>query len=211
MVKNALNKYLIILLFAIGLINMLSMNDYGITNGMTAFAQSNNQQDYLTQDNNSTKENITTTTALTSTSYDTFYAVGVISSLNFANNSILDIANSNKIVLSGHWSLFVNDGDLSFFEADFIAAPSDGGISHTHQIVNLLPADNKPIQLTSNGGISVNGTTDINLNGINVWENVKITISISKGSTIAIDINDIDTEYHFTSQPIYGTVDRLAF
>ena len=189
---------------------MVSINAYGITNGMTAFAQSNNLQDYITQDNNSTKGNITTT-ALQSPSYDTFYALGVISSLNFANNSILDIANSNKIVLSGHWSLYVNEGNLSFFEADFIAAPSDGNISHTHQIVNLLPADNKPIQLSSNGNIYVNGTTDIHLNGINVWENVKISISISKGSTITIALNDIDTEYHFTSQPIYGTVDRLAF
>ena len=207
MIKNPLAIYSLILL-TIGLLGILSINVHCTNNEIVAFAQTNKSQDIAIIDDNSTKEN---TTTLSSPTYDTYSAIGVISSLNFNSNSISNITTSEKIILSGHWSLYVNEGDLSFFEADFVAAPSDGSISHTHQIVNLMSTDNKPIHLSSNGSSFITGTADIKLNGVNVWENVKITISISKGSTITIAINDIDTEHHFTTQPILGIVNRLAF
>ncbi len=141
----------------------------------------------------------------------TFSAVGSISSLNFYNNSISNIAASEKVILSGDWSINVNNGTVSFFEADFVAAPTDGSISHTHEFVNLVVKDAKPIQLTSNASTSIIGTLDVQLNGINYWTGVKTTILLSKGSTISIILNDADTEHHFMSQPIYGIVDRLMY
>lgn len=141
----------------------------------------------------------------------TFSAVGTISSLNFYSNSISDIATSKKVVLSGDWILNVNNGTVSFFEADFVAAPAEGSVSHIHELVNLVVKDVKPIQLTSNGSTSILGTVDVNLNGINYWNDVKTSILVSKGSTITIFLNDIDTEHHFMKQPIYGIVDRLMY
>ena len=141
----------------------------------------------------------------------TFSAVGTISSLNFYSNSISDIAASKKVVLSGDWILNVNNGTVSFFEADFVAAPAEGSVSHIHELVNLVVKDVKPIQLTSNGSTSILGTVDVNLNGINYWNDVKTSILVSKGSTITIFLNDIDTEHHFMKQPIYGIVDRLMY
>jgi hypothetical protein len=140
----------------------------------------------------------------------TFSAVGSISSLNFYNNSLSNIAAAEKVILSGDWSINVNDGNVSFFEADFVAAPADGGVSHTHELVNLV-VKGKPIQLTSNGSTSILGRVDVKLNGINYWNEVNTTIFLSKGSTITIVLNDVDTEHHFMRQPIYGIVDRLMY
>ena len=143
--------------------------------------------------------------------YPTFSAVGRISSLNFDNNSVSDIAAAKKVVLSGDWSINVNNGTVSFFEADFVAAPSDGSVSHMHELVNLKVKDAEPIQLSSNGNASIIGTIDVKLNGINYWNDVKTTILISKGSTVTIILDDIDTGHHFMKQPIYGIVDRLSY
>lgn len=142
----------------------------------------------------------------------TFSAMGTISSLNFVNNSLPDIATAKKVVLSGYWSLHVNNGRLAFFEADFVAAPVDGNISHTHQITNFIPNNNtKPIQLNADGSTAISGTVDVRINGINIWDGVNATILISKGSTITISLDDAMTEHHFGSQPIYGIVNRLMF
>lgn len=154
--------------------------------------------------------NATRNSLLTSLS-STFYAVGTISSLNFDNNSVSDIATSNKVVLSGDWDIDVNKGRVSFFEADFVASPDDGGFSHMHELVNLKVKDAKPIQLTSNGSTSIIGTVDVKLNGINYWNDVRTSILISKGSTITIILDDVGTQHHFTKQPIYGLVNRLIY
>jgi hypothetical protein len=156
-------------------------------------------------------DDIHTISSTTTITYPTFSAVGTISSLNFDSNSILDIVTAKKIILSGHWSLYVNNGSLSFFEADFIAAPADGGVSHTHQLVNLVSDDPKPIQVTSNGSTSIIGTVDVKINGVNIWNGVKVTIIIAKGSTVSITLDDMETAHHFMRQPIYGTVNRLMF
>ncbi len=152
------------------------------------------------------------TTGNTISSDVTFSAMGTISSLNFVNNSIPDSATAKKIVLSGYWSLHVSNGRISFFEADFVAAPVDGSVSHTHQITNFIPNNNtKPIQLTADGSTVISGTVDVRINGIKIWDGVNATIIISKGSTITISLDDVMTEHHFGKQPIYGIVNRLMF
>jgi hypothetical protein len=178
---------------------------FGVPN--IALAQMNKTHSAAISDDIHTMSSITTTT----TTYPTFSAIGTISSLNFDNNSILDIVTAKKVILSGHWSLYVNNGSLSFFETDFIAAPADGGVSHTHQLVNLVSNDPKPIQLTSNGSTSIIGTVDVKINGVNIWNGVKVTIVIAKGSSVSITLNDMDTAHHFMRQPIYGIVNRLMF
>ena len=158
-----------------------------------------------------TKETETLDRNSLTTVYPNFSAVGKISSLNFYNNSLADIACAEKVVLSGDWSINVNNGSISFFEADFIAAPSDGSVSHTHELVNLIVEGGHPIQILSNGNASIVGTIDIKLNGISLWNAVKTTILISKGSALTIILNDLDSHHHFMKQPIYGIVDRLMY
>ena len=86
----------------------------------------------------------------------------------------------------------------------------DGSVGHIHQITNFK--DNKEkgrIQLTLDDSLSINGTVDIKINGITIWNDVDISISISKGSKFSIDPNDNETGNHFGNQQVYGIVSRL--
>lgn len=144
---------------------------------------------------------------------DTFSAIGQISSLvitvpesNFNSTDIF------KVILTGEWTLSVNKGNVTNFSTNFLASPMDGSKSHIHQITNFkLENDSKKaiVQLTPDNSLSVNGTADIKINGQTIWKSVGISISISKGSTIAIDLDDEDTSNHFGEQQVYGIVTKL--
>lgn len=144
---------------------------------------------------------------------DTFSAIGQISSLVITvPESNFNITNIFKVILTGEWTLSVNKGNVTNFSTNFLASPMDGSKSHIHQITNFkLENDSKKaiVQLTPNNSLSVNGTADIKINGQTIWKSVGISISISKGSTIAIDLDDEDTSNHFGEQQVYGIVTKL--
>jgi hypothetical protein len=144
---------------------------------------------------------------------DTFSAIGQISSLVITvPESNFNITNVFKVILTGEWILSVNKGNVTNFSTNFLASPMDGSKSHIHQITNFkLDNDSKKAiaQLTPNNSLSVNGTVDIKINGQTTWNSVGISISISNGSTIAIDLDDEDTSNHFGEQQIYGIVTKL--
>lgn len=144
---------------------------------------------------------------------DTFSAIGQISSLVITvPESNFNITNIFKVILTGEWTLSVNKGNVTNFSTNFLASPMDGSKSHIHQITNFkLENDSKKaiVQLTPDNSLSVNGTADIKINGQTIWKSVGISISISKGSTIAIDLDDEDTSNHFGEQQVYGIVTKL--
>ena len=89
-------------------------------------------------------------------------------------------------------------------------------MGHIHQITNfsekeddrdviILPTSHN----NNNNSLSINGTADIKINGITIWNNAKVSITISQGNTITIDPDDKDTENHFGNQQVYGIVNRL--
>jgi hypothetical protein len=100
---------------------------------------------------------------------------------------------------------------MTEFEVTFLASPMDGNRPHIHQITDFRPYDNnvEPITLTTDNSLSVNGTADIKINGLLVWDNADVSISISKGNTFIFDPDDVDTENHFGDQQVYGIVTRL--
>lgn len=144
---------------------------------------------------------------------DTFSAIGQISSLVITvPESNFNITNIFKVILTGEWTLSMNKGNVTNFSTNFLASPMDGSKSHIHQITNFkLENDSKKaiVQLTPDNSLSVNGTADIKINGQTIWKSVGISISISKGSTIAIDVDDEDTSNHFGEQQVYGIVTKL--
>jgi hypothetical protein len=86
----------------------------------------------------------------------------------------------------------------------------DGSKPHIHQITDFRPYDNlERVTLTTDNNLSVNGTANIKINGILVWENADASISISNGNTFIFDPDDVDTENHFGDQQVYGIVTRL--
>jgi hypothetical protein len=149
----------------------------------------------------------------------TFSAIGQISSLVITvPESGFNITNAFKVVLTGEWNLNVNEGNLTEFAVSFLASPVDGSRPHLHQITDFRPyhdddADNSEesiiITLREDNSLSVNGTADIKINGILVWDDADVSISILKGNTFIFDPDDVDTENHFGDQQVYGIVTRL--
>ena len=90
----------------------------------------------------------------------------------------------------------------------------DGSREHIHQITNFSEKeDDRDVIILptsdNNNSLSINGTADIKINGITIWNNAKVSITISQGNTITIDPDDKDTENHFGNQQVYGIVNRL--
>jgi hypothetical protein len=142
----------------------------------------------------------------------TFSAIGQISSLVITvQDSGFNITDAFKVILTGDWNLSVNNGTVTNFVLNFLASPMEGSKPHIHQITNFKPyIDEGPIILTEDKDLSVNGTADIRINGIVIWDNADVSISISKGNTFSFDPNDKDTENHFGDQQVYGIVTRLV-
>jgi hypothetical protein len=142
----------------------------------------------------------------------TFSSIGQISSLVITvPESGFNITDAFKVILTGEWNLNVRNGNVTEFAVNFLASPMDGSKPHIHQITDFRPYDNsvEPIALPRDYNLSVNGTADIKINGVTVWEDADVSISISKGNTFIFDPDDLDTEDHFGDQQVYGIVTGL--
>ena len=149
--------------------------------------------------------------SINANSTTTFSSIGTISSLVLTvPENEFNITNAFKVILTGDWILNVHNGTLTNFEANFLASPMDGSRGHIHQITNFSTNENAMVQFTpNNNSLSINGTADIKINGKTIWNNVDLSIIMSKGSTITIDPNDKQTDNHFGDQQVYGIVNRL--
>jgi hypothetical protein len=152
-----------------------------------------------------------TTAGTASRPENTFSAIGQISSLVITvPESGFNVTNAFKVILTGEWNLSVRNGTVTNFGANFLALPMDGRRPHIHQITNFKPyANEEPNVLTEDKSFAVNGTADIKMNGMTVWDTADVSLSISKGNTFYIDPDDEDTEGHFGDQQVYGVVTRL--
>lgn len=141
----------------------------------------------------------------------TFDMNGAISSLVFGipgNTKTIDMTTVQKFILSGNWSMDVNQGKLTNFAANFYTGSVNGANNHTHQLTNFR-VNNSPIQLNPDRSVSISGILDVGTNGKNAWNNVNATVVISKARTITINLDDNDTQRHFMGQQIYGIVKGL--
>lgn len=156
----------------------------------------------------------TSITALsqTSPSTATFDMDGVISSLILgipANTKTIDMTTVEKFILSGDWTMSVDQGKLTNFNANFYTGPVNGANNHTHQLSNFRVNNNSPIQLSSDNSLSISGILNVGTARNNAWNNVNTTVVISNGRTISISLDDNDTQSHFMDQQIYGIVKEI--
>jgi hypothetical protein len=143
---------------------------------------------------------------------DTFIADGQIGSLVLGlppSVQTVNMSSVDKFILSGYWKLVCDNGKITNFTSEFYTGHVNGANNHTHQLTNLRIESNSPIQLSADGNTQISGLTDVKTNGKDAWNNVLITISISKGRTISINIADNRTQRHFMGQLIYGIVQDL--
>jgi len=191
-------------------VSIISSNGVGYeSSSFTIFAQieKDTNQKMLLHSQSITDSN----SSINANSTTTFSSIGTISSLVLTvPENEFNITNAFKVILTGDWILNVHNGTLTNFEANFLASPMDGSRGHIHQITNFSTNENAMIQFTpNNNSLSINGTADIKINGITIWNNAKVFIIISQGKTITIDPDDKDTENHFGNQQVYGIVNRL--
>lgn len=142
----------------------------------------------------------------------TFEMDGQIGSLVLGmppNTKTVDMTTVPKFILSGDWTMNVNQGNLTDFSASFYTGPVNGAENHTHQVNNFRVSDNTPIQLSPDRSVTLSGIVDVGTNGNKAWDNVNATVDISKGRSITINLADADTERHFMGQQIYGIVQGL--
>jgi len=186
---------------------MISSNSGGYELLFIVFAQMEKDKD--------TNQKMLDTQFVNSTS-KTFSVIGTISSLVITvPQHEFNITNVFKVILTGDWVLNVRNGTVTNFETNFLASPIDGSMGHIHQITNLSENEEDrgmiilPTSDNNSNSLSLNGTADIKINGITIWNDAGISITISKGKTITIDPDDKDTENHFGNQQVYGIVNRL--
>lgn len=193
---------------------MIRNNDGDYESSFVVFAQMEKDKD------TNQKMNLHTQSVVNNNSTDnsntTFSAIGTISSLVITvPEDEFNITNAFNVILTGDWILNVHNGTITNFEANFLASPMDGSMGHIHQITNFSEKEDDrdviilPTSDNNNNSLSINGTADIKINGITIWNNAKVSITISKGNTITIDPDDKDTENHFGNQQVYGIVNRL--
>ena len=142
----------------------------------------------------------------------TFDMDGVISSLILgvsATSKTIDLTTVQKFILSGDWSMSVDQGKLTNFNANFYTGPVNGANNHTHQLSNFRVNNNNPIQLSPDNSLSISGILNVGTAGNNAWNNVNTTVVISNGRTISITLDDNDTQSHFMDQQIYGIVKEI--
>jgi hypothetical protein len=161
----------------------------------------------------SLNQTIKITALAQTTTTSTFDMDGEISSLVLGvpeNTKIIDMTTVQKFILSGDWSMSVDQGKLTNFTANFYTGPVNGANNHTHQLSNFR-VNNSHIQLNPDNSLSISGLLDVGTGGNKAWNNVNATVVISKGRTISISLDDTDTQRHFMEQQIYGTVKEIKY
>jgi len=111
-------------------------------------------------------------------------------------------------IVSGDWSLDVQDGSVSDFKANFTMVHTDGTGRHTHDVGNFQASNDSGIQLEQDGVTFIFGTSDVMTNGSSGWNGVDTLIVIENSNAASITLTTDDD--HFKGQPLYGVVDSLT-
>jgi hypothetical protein len=147
---------------------------------------------------------------------DTFNSYGTISGIAadtlIGSNETMGSHSADLFVLGGNWSLGVEGGNLSDFNADIIMTKFDGTQRHPHVFENIRntsgnisPVNSENITLVANNFTAFTGVVDIG-----DWKDVPISGNLNNGNLLMINVDPVKTEHHFKGLPIYGTVASLT-
>jgi|GEM_PF-1080927 len=117
---------------------------------------------------------------------------------------------SQPYVLSGDWSLDVQDGSVTDFAANFVMVHLDGTERHTHELSNFVSTNSTTIDISPEGTSFIFGTVDVATNGELRWTGADALIIIERNNVISISLATEDTDDHFMGQPIYGIVESMT-
>jgi hypothetical protein len=136
-------------------------------------------------------------------------------------------------VLVGNWSMNVVNGEVNYFQVDFIMGLQDGTQMQVYSIENLenivipppSPSSSPAVETLSSPGqqssssllltpannysLSLFGYVDVLTNDTIVWQNVPLSIDIFNGNIVSILLYPSGTDDRFKGQPIYGIVTSI--
>jgi hypothetical protein len=150
------------------------------------------------------------------TAIDTFNSHGTISGIAadtlIGSNETMGSHSADLFVLGGNWSLGVEGGNLSDFNADIVMTKFDGTQRHPHIFENIRnatgnisPVSSDNIVLVGNNFTAFTGVVDIG-----EWKDVSISGNLNNGNLLILNVDPVKTEHHFKGLPIYGTVTSLT-
>jgi hypothetical protein len=150
------------------------------------------------------------------TAIDTFDSRGTISGIAadtlLGSNETLGSHSADLFVLGGNWSLGVEGGNLSEFNADIVMTKFDGTQRHPHMFENIRnttgnisPVNSENIALVGDNFTAFTGVIDIG-----DWKDVSISGNLNNGNLLILNVDPVKTEHHFKGLPIYGTVTSLT-
>jgi hypothetical protein len=119
---------------------------------------------------------------------------------------------SGNWVVSGNWTLGVQNGNISDFNANMQWDPTNlTKLTHSHNFANFRADPNtQTISIGPERIIDVKGIMDIGANNKIEWTNVPAEIKTT-GNTITISIlDDAKTGNHFNSYPIFGKIGKVS-
>ena len=151
--------------------------------------------------------NYTSSTNATSTSNATGTTGDTVGGMNDTSTAAEEETELPYIV-SGDWSLDVQDGSVSDFAANFTMVHTDGTSRHTHDVSNFQASNGSAVQLEEDGVTFIFGTSDIATNGSSGWTGVDTLIVIENSNAVSLTFSTEDD--HFKGQPLFGVVDSLT-
>jgi hypothetical protein len=157
-----------------------------------------------------------TTGSNNQTAVDTFDSHGTISGIAadtlLGSNETMGSHSADLFVLGGNWSLGVEGGNLSEFNADIVMTKFDGTQRHPHVFQNIRnttgnisPVNSENIALVGNNFTAFTGVVDIG-----DWKDVSISGNLNNGNLLILNVDPVKTEHHFKGLPIYGTVTSMT-
>lgn len=117
----------------------------------------------------------------------TFTSEGTINSFTGKNNTWL---------LGGTWDLQAINGVTNSFNIDMTMIASNGTMRHNMLVTNFTQTENSLINMTADGTININGTSDIYGHGKLEWSAVPSEITIDNYNVLHLQVDNNQTKDH---------------
>lgn len=131
---------------------------------------------------------------------DTLVINGTIASFSMAQQG------APLYILSGKWSMTVNDTSVSGFEANFTMARSDGLDRQMFSLGHLTAVNSQDVRI-ENDTMTIPSTIDVWKNGAIMARGVNVTIITEKLNVIKLGLDG--GQVGIPGGPIYGVVDAI--
>jgi hypothetical protein len=107
-------------------------------------------------------------------------------------------------IVTGRWSLEVQNGTVAGFSANLTMVGTDGTGRHEIELGNFTSLSG--VQWRGDTA-TMAGTVDVAVNGTGKWSDANVVVTVARLQAVSIALDSGDTDNHFAGQPIFGIAD----